>query len=208
MIPGWASQLLQATLGSVMRTLQERIVLISLLLSLVCAVQVGSAHSSRFALVPCALSPPRLTVSRPLCRCLRCPSGTTGAVCCRGPSAPCCGGGTAWSPWAPAAGSTPSAELNTAGTESIMTFQVFQDFQDPGSIPLEICCVQWSKAAPPSSCRKKVCSFFLSRWWGGTGVQMGPCRHQNGTFWSSELAWVYFLKALTCRDWLSSVQLV
>lgn len=48
-----------------------------------------------------------------------------------------------------------------------MTFQDFQEFQDPGFIPLEICCVQWPKAAPPSSCRKKVCSFYFSTWGGG-----------------------------------------
>lgn len=47
-----------------MRTLQERIVLVSLLLSLLCALQVGSAHTVGFTLgqrprsSPCACSVP------------------------------------------------------------------------------------------------------------------------------------------------------
>lgn len=45
--------------GNVMRTLQERIVLVSLLLSLACAVQVGSAPAAGATLVHCPRSSPR-----------------------------------------------------------------------------------------------------------------------------------------------------
>lgn len=85
-----------------------------------------SGRLSSYSWVHSRSSSPQLSVlvSRPLRRSLHCRSRRTLAVCCRGPSARCCGAGTAWSLWAPAAGSTRSAALNTAGTESNMTSRI------------------------------------------------------------------------------------
>lgn len=141
---------------------------------------------------------PQLTalVSRPLCRSLHCRSGRTGTVCCRGQGARCCGAGTAWSLWAPAAGSTWSAALNSAGRDSNMTFQHFQVIFALFHLNSAVCShlkmllvlFPGRISVPFTSSREEEGQ--ESKWAAATKV--GPCRTKN---WSE---WI-FLKSLTCR---------
>lgn len=112
---------------NIMRSLQERIILVSVFLLLICAIQVRILDLqfrffSIFNLFYPSISPgsSRICLHRST-RCLYLMSGT---VCCSGPNGHYCGAGTTWSLLAPAAGITQSAAQTTAGTAKILNTRV------------------------------------------------------------------------------------